>query len=136
MTGLRVEGRPVLGGVVAGVPASEFPDHPECITPTAPGAEDNIRGALPDRGMLRQAASLVDSRISMDAPEVPCIVANSSLYLSEVWVAGCRTAVAAGGRVPLASQSAAPDQLSRIPLLGYGRLTAGPPGADSYAVPS
>lgn len=176
MTGLRIEGAPALGGVLAGVPPASLQRDQEasagdCVTPRAPGAatfvaetakegegRHGVQGAEGGdaalqggpSAALRQAASIVDSTIALSGrsgfPAPPCFIANASLYLSDVWVSGCKEAVVSGGRPPLHALPASVqnasgtqdadgagavgggrERMSHIQLLGYGRLDTGMP---------
>jgi hypothetical protein len=76
-----------------------------------------LRPPAPDAGAPQAAA----------AAAAPCFVANSSLYLSNVFVTGCDVAVLSAGRPPLGSIQEA--LYTHIELLGYGRL---PPKSTPY----
>jgi hypothetical protein len=151
-TGFRVRGSPALAGVLAGVDPTAFHAHPDCHAPKAPGVAVAWANT-PSPGLaLHSAASMVDSSIVLegstpdDDAAPPCIIANSSLYLSDVYVAGCRVLVASGGRSPLLADG----PITRIKLLAFGRLDVNstqpvpssrtanppPPPAYVYAFPS
>ena len=148
-TGLRIEGTPLLAGVLAGVDPSVFGvsecTAPECPWTTAPmrgqqhdgiaalgsrGRQDGV--AVPPTAALHGAVSVVDSVIALSPRErtdvdvraggdVPCVMANGSVYLSNVYVSGCRVAVMSGGRAPVL----VPDGVAtaHVPLLALGRHT-------------
>jgi hypothetical protein len=95
---------------------------------------------LPPTAALHGAVSVVDSVISLTPlrsssgvgigesdgvgkGDVPCVVANGSVYLSDVFVSGCRIAVApGGGRASVLMPAGATT--AHVPLLGLGRLVA------------
>eukprot|EP00035_Acanthoeca_spectabilis_P008053 m.147870 g.147870 ORF g.147870 m.147870 type:complete len:818 (+) comp14196_c0_seq3:71-2524(+) len=114
-TGFRIIGSPAIAGVLAGVDPSMF-GLESCQAPTA--SDLGFSNPSPNTA-LHSAASLVDSTISLTSGgTTPCVIANSSLYMSDVFVSGCHVAVASGGRAPLLSVAAH----SHVSLLGYGRL--------------
>jgi hypothetical protein len=83
-------------------------------------------------------ASIVDSSVTI-VGAVPCILANSSLYLSEVYTNGCTTVVASGGRPPLIAPTASATTgttHTHVSLLGYGRVVTAPTTPYTYAFPT
>ena len=142
MTGFRIEGSPFMGGVVAGVTATELGFHHECETRASPYAvlrresfKDNAAGAL------QSGASLVDSSIVIFGGHAPCVVANSSLYLSEVYLSGCAVRVASGGRPPLLakpgnSRETTTTTTTHVELLGFGRGVPVQGNNWTYAFPA
>lgn len=148
-TGLRIDGSPLLAGVLAGVDPSVF-GVSECNVPESPWATARVRGPerddiaargigpqqggiVPPTAALHGAVSVVDSVIALSprgstdvsvraADNVPCVVANGSVYLSNVYVSGCRVAVMSGGRAPLLVPSGVAT--AHVPLLALGRHTA------------
>ena len=106
-----------------------------CDAPRAPGAQ-----AMPASWLLREAgkpgsdgwggspgdqlhgaSSVVDSTISLSSAtkgSVPCVLATASLYMSDVYLSGCDTAVIPSGRAAL--PAAAGTEFTHIPLLSMG----------------
>ena len=119
-TGLHIDGSPALGGVVAGIDPSVL-GRDECVTPAAPFSAIPRHDAAGDsRDALHSAASLVDSVLSIGGG-APCIVANSSLYLSNVYTRRCAAAVVAGGRPPVTDQPSGGGL--HFARLAFGRST-------------
>ena len=152
-TGLRIDGAPALGGVVAGIdPAATWAaSHPECATPQPWGARNGAPryrsggggsgggggGGGNAASAMRQAMSLVDSVVTVRGG-APCVAANGSLYISDSYFSGCATVVASGGRaaVPAAGAVAGGAGYTHVSLLGWGR-SAPVAGRDyTYAFPS
>ena len=122
-TGLRIEGSPAIAGIVGGIDAKVF-GVPGCETPPAPGGPNlwDATGSA-DTASLHSALSIIDSYVCLgrSASKAPCVVANSSIYLSNVFTCGCDTAIESGGRPPVASAEA---RYTHFPRVGFGRLRA------------
>ena len=144
LVGFRIAGAHALGAVVAGI---DVPAAGACAAPGAAGAggQQQARGRRAAAGasaaaQLGSALSLVDGTITSTAAagsgQPPCVVANASLYMSNVYTGGCAVAVRAHGVAAVRSAAAdARAAATRVPLLGLGRPTvasAGSPYAYSF----
>ena len=126
-TGLVVRGAPAIAAVVAGIDVNVF-GIAECVTPNAPGL-GHADGRPQDA--LVSAASIVDSAVQSSAS--PCFIANSSLFLSDVFVSGCSDAILSGGRPPLKARGSS----SHIGIAALGRLgSEGDAATYEYAFPA
>ena len=118
VTGLDLRGAPLLGGVIAGIDAAAF-GVAACVTPPAPYANLQRGPGEAPAAALRSSLSLVDSTINVSGG-APCVLANSSLYLSTVFTAGCAVAVQSGGRAPTRAVPSA-SGFTHFDVLAYGR---------------
>ena len=133
-TGLRVEGRPAVAGVVAGhggfggwnLPGLNVPA--ECLAGPGPDEQGgDLRAAAAGaaewsiRLENEGATSLVDSSIALrGGASVPCVLANSSLYINNGYMSGCSDLVRSARRPPLRAEPGC--AVSHVALLGFGRL--------------
>ena len=160
LVGFRIAGAHRLGAVLAGVAP---PDEGPCVAPgvsVGGNSELGSRFEQPKKSgddsvhQLGSALSLVDGTITSLpftaaadgggtaalAVRQPCVVANASLYMSNVLTGGCAFAVRANGAPDVASAvDDAAAAATHVPLLGLGRRTLptrGPRGSPyAYSFP-
>lgn len=129
-TGLRIEGSPLLGGIVAGVGLDEFTEK-KCLAGRVPRVNAKH---IPPSNYLLDAASIVDSVVTVTGG-APCFIARSSLYASEVYTSGCDTIMSLYG---YPSVHPPPGQGStHLTLAAYGRhMEPDPTQAYEYKFPA
>jgi hypothetical protein len=129
-TGLRIRGSPRLAGVVAGVEPEVF-GVSDCNIGKSPAYSEIGRHASaasfgsawnPASLTLAEHANIVDSVIELGGTRAPCIVANSSLWLSDVFIAGCAGVITSRGE-HAARAPADAQQFAHIAMLAFGRQT-------------
>ena len=131
-TGLYVEGRAAIGGVVVGYGGRGkwmFP-HPipsHCLlvpfSPHYESSEQSVSSPWPISVENSASTSLVDGVIVLhgaNSTSAPCVLSNSSLYMNKVWLSGCSDLVKSAKRPPLLASPGCP--YSHVELLGLGRL--------------
>lgn len=138
-TGMRVEGSPKLAGILAGVNPNgghgADKESPCALAPLAPGAaksadaKQQLRVDGPGNwggspaSVLRSAVSIVDSSVALvgvSGSDVPCVLAEGSLYISDTYLSGCDSAVVPSGRAPLPAVGDG-SQHTHVALLSMGR---------------
>lgn len=133
ITGLVVRGSPQLGGLLAGIDLGDFGVQ-ECNFPNLPvqwSKWGSVRAQPSTRARtdLSSPISVIDSSFEIKGG-APCVLANSSLYMSDVYGAGCDDIVRAGGRPPVRAPT--DGAVAHIKLLAYGKVVV-PSPKDEYA---
>jgi hypothetical protein len=144
-TGVRIKGSPRLAGVIAGVDPEVF-GVSDCNIGKSPAYDgvgigisageltgfSSSSGWNPASHTLAEHADMVDSIIELDydgnetilgqarGTRAPCIIANSSLWLSDLFIAGCAGVVTSRGKL-VAKAPADGAQFAHISMLAFGR---------------